>query len=68
VGPVSRCRDRLLRGFVGRTGRIASKEGDLYRVRLDEPVDVPGVGMVRDDLWEGGFLKRVRLVSTRFRR
>jgi hypothetical protein len=51
---------RLLRGVVGRTGTIAFKEGDLCRVRLDEPVDVPGVGMVCDDLWEGSFLKRVR--------
>jgi hypothetical protein len=46
--------------FVGRAGSIMWKEGDLYRVRLDEPVLVPGVGMVEDDLWESRYLPRVR--------
>lgn len=50
--------------FVGRTGEIIGNEKDgrmtLYRVRLDEPVDVPGVGTVKDDLWEGRFLKTIR--------
>jgi hypothetical protein len=46
--------------FVGKTGTIISKESGMYRVRLDEPVEVPGVGAVRDDLWESKLLRRVR--------
>jgi hypothetical protein len=29
----------------------------MYRVELDEPVIVPGLGPVRDDLWEGSLLE-----------
>jgi hypothetical protein len=32
----------------------------MYRVRLHEPVEVPGVGEVTDDLWQGAALKAVR--------
>jgi hypothetical protein len=32
----------------------------MYRVRLHGPVDVPGVGEVTDDLWQGNALKAVR--------
>jgi hypothetical protein len=32
----------------------------MYRVRLHEPVEVPGVGEVTDDLWQGTALKAVR--------
>jgi hypothetical protein len=32
----------------------------LFRVRLDEPVEVPNVGVVRDDLWERAGLKTLR--------
>jgi hypothetical protein len=50
--------------FVGRTGVIVDleKHGSqrLYRVELDEPLNVPHVGRVNDDLWEGEFLKTVR--------
>ncbi len=51
--------------FVGRTGTIVGVEYTngrnlLYRVRLDEPVEVPGVGLVRDDLWESRYLRNVR--------
>jgi hypothetical protein len=46
--------------FVGKTGTIQWKEDGLYRVRLDEPVEVPYVGLVRDDLWEGKLLRRIR--------
>ena len=48
-----------MREFVGRTGEIGRREGGLYRVRLDEPVEVPGVGTVTDDLWESTCLKRI---------
>ncbi len=53
-------RVRILGGlveFVGKTGEIVAKEGDLYRVYVDEPVDVAGIGRIRDDLWEGSALK-----------
>jgi hypothetical protein len=43
--------------FIGKTGRIRHKEGGLYRVRLDAPVMVEGVGEVHDDLWESAALK-----------
>ncbi len=46
--------------FVGKTGTVMFKEGGLYRVRLDEPVMIPGVGEVHDDLWESRLLKAVR--------
>lgn len=51
--------------FVGRTGEIVSNhERDgctvMYRVRLDEPVEIPGVGRVKDDIWSGEFLKGIK--------
>lgn len=45
--------------FVGQVGE-AIREGKMWRVYLDQPVEVPGVGRVSDDLWEGRFLKTVR--------
>lgn len=45
--------------FVGKTGE-AIREGKMWRVYLDQPVEIPGVGLVRDDLWEGQFLKTMR--------
>ena len=53
-------RVRILGGllaFIGKTGQIVGKEGNLYRVHLDEPVDVAGIGRVRDDQWEDSALK-----------
>jgi hypothetical protein len=51
--------------FVGKTGTVVGEEMDgrtrMYRVRLDEPVEIPGVGMVEDDLWAGSFLKTIRV-------
>jgi hypothetical protein len=51
--------------FVGSTGTVRETERDgrtkLYRVRLDEPVEIPGyVGRVTSDLWAGQFLKRIK--------
>jgi hypothetical protein len=52
--------------FVGKTGRVVSKEKmgkyepPYFRVQLDQPVAVPGVGNVYDDLWQGVYLKRVK--------
>jgi hypothetical protein len=46
--------------FVGKIGTIIDREGMLLRVRLDEPVDVPGIGLVIDDLWEPRLLKTAK--------
>jgi hypothetical protein len=53
-----------MKEFVGQTGVIVDVEKHgwekLYRVELDDPVEVPLVGWVTDDLWEGRYLKTVR--------
>lgn len=49
-----------MREFIGCTGEIVAVEGEYYRVRLDTPVQIEGVGLVRDDLWMGHLLKTVR--------
>jgi hypothetical protein len=52
-----------MKEFLGRLGTIIGEEGTrprMYRVRLHEPVEVPGVGEVTDDLWQGAALKAVR--------
>lgn len=46
--------------FVGQTGVIVGVEKPYYRVELDEPVEVPTVGLVTDDLWMGHLLKTLR--------
>lgn len=59
---------RPLRGldlaFEKRTGVVIAEEMDgrtrMYRVRLDEPVEIGGVGTVYDDLWSGKYLRRRR--------
>ena len=43
--------------FVGKIGTVVGRDGMLLRVRLDEPVNVPGIGLVTDDLWEPRLLK-----------
>jgi hypothetical protein len=48
--------------FVGKLGTIVDVEQGrppMYRVRLDQPVEIPYVGLVRDDLWEGKLLRRI---------
>lgn len=65
VYAADRLRDSLAQAFNGHTGTIienTEKDGSviLYRVRLDEPADVPGVGMVHDDIWTGAFLRPVK--------
>lgn len=54
---------RILSGldeFVGKTGTVIDKEDRMYRIRLDTPVRVEGVGVVRDDLWERNGFKLLR--------
>jgi proline racemase len=49
--------------FIGKTGTVIDIEGTrpkMYRVRLDAPVEIEGIGSVTDDLWEGRFLKAIR--------
>ena len=46
--------------FIGKTGTIAWMEGPMFRVVLDDPVKIPNVGVVGDDLWEGHLLKTIR--------
>lgn len=48
-----------MKEFHGKTGRIVGKEGGQYRVKLDTPVDIPGVGSVSDDLWDGNLLQNL---------
>jgi hypothetical protein len=37
----------------------------LYRVYLDEPVEIPGIRTVHDDLWEPRLLRTIRTSRTR---
>jgi hypothetical protein len=38
--------------FAGRVGKVIAREGNRYRVRLLVPVNVIGVGEVKDSLFE----------------
>jgi hypothetical protein len=50
-----------MKEFVGRTGTIMWEESaGFYRVKLDAPVEIDGIGVVADDLWEGALLRRLR--------
>lgn len=56
-------RVRILEGFpemIGKTGTVIGKEMKMLRVRFDEPVEIPGIGIVKDDLWEPRLLKTIR--------
>ncbi len=54
----------LAKVFHGLTGRISDVEKDgsekMFRVRLDKPVQVPGLGKVTSDLWASRYLKKVK--------
>jgi ribosomal protein L21E len=53
-----------MKEFEGKTGTVIGSEKDgrhgpvMYRVKLDSPVEIPGVGHVSDDLWAGKHLSR----------
>jgi hypothetical protein len=54
-----------MREFIGKTGEVidnSDRDGGkpMYRVRLDQPVEVPGVGRVTNDLWGGSALRNLR--------
>jgi hypothetical protein len=62
--------------FAGKTGTIiddSERDGvyKMYRVRFDEPVEVPGLGRVTDDLWAerepGGGRRYLRKLSAKRR-
>jgi hypothetical protein len=47
--------------FEGQKGTIVGFEQGkpvMFRVKLDNPIDILGVGLVKDDLWSGEYLKR----------
>lgn len=50
--------------FVGKRGRVIDMEKDggtkMWRVRFDDPVQVPGVGEVEDDLFSSAYLRKLR--------
>jgi hypothetical protein len=48
-----------MKEFIGKTGRVQAKEDGMWRVILDSPVEIPGVGRVTSDLWEGRYLKKI---------
>jgi len=45
-----------MKEFYGKEGMIIAKEGKMYRVKFSPPIEIPGVGKVSDDLWEGRLL------------
>lgn len=55
------CSASGMKEFRGKTGTVIGHERDgqnrLNRVKLDEPVTIPGVGKVTDDLWTSEYLK-----------
>lgn len=62
-------RVKILKGmkeFIGKTGTVVRereyRDGRtwMHRVRLDEPVEIPGVGIVESDLWSNEYLRTVR--------
>jgi hypothetical protein len=61
IGTRVKIKDSSIREFNGKFGTVLSSEKDgLYRVRLDKPVNVPGAGIVTDDLWSKDYLTKVR--------
>ena len=54
--------------FGGHKGTVIGIEGEYLRIKLDEPVYVKGVGMVRDDLWMPYTVTKLRSGNPRGRR
>lgn len=51
--------DELAKFFNGQKGTITSIEDGMYRVKLDNTVELPDVGKVTNDLWDKDFLKKI---------
>jgi hypothetical protein len=49
-----------MKEFHHKTGTIISKENGQYRVKLDDPVHIPGIGHVKDDLWDSKLLRKIK--------
>lgn len=47
-------------GTIIDTERYGRYEPPYYRVQLDVAVEIPGVGRVTDDLWQGRYLATLR--------
>lgn len=49
--------------FEGQTGTVIGFEMDgrtkMHRVKLDNPVNIPGLGLVEDDIWAGEYLRTI---------
>ena len=46
--------------FEGALGCIIGKEMEMFRVRLDYPIMIEGIGRVTSDLWSREFLRITR--------
>jgi hypothetical protein len=46
--------------LVGKTGVIFGREGKLHQVRLDQPVEISGIGVVETNLFETSALRIIR--------
>jgi hypothetical protein len=46
--------------FKNKIGTAIGVEGEYIRIQLDKPVNIPGVGMVTNDLWMPHLLKKIR--------
>lgn len=53
-----------MREFIGCTGTVVAKEGPMLRVKLDKPVEIPGVGTVTDDTWAPSGVRTIRTRNT----
>ena len=49
--------------FANKTGMVIGAEGEYLRIRIDEPVQVKGVGWVQDDLWMPYTLRKIQSTS-----
>ena len=50
-----------MKQFVGKTGVILwSESAGFYRVKLDEPIEIDGIGTIGDDVYEDALLRRIR--------
>lgn len=46
--------------FTGSGGTVIAAEGEYLRIKLDEPINIKGVGMVTNDLWMPYLLRKTK--------
>lgn len=54
---------KILKGMqelVGQTGRVIAAEGEYLRVKLDYPVYIKEVGIVKDDIWMPSTIRKLK--------